>query len=47
MSSNFNFWIVAWLLMGAAFLAAAIAIIVGSKMLDRQVPDSPDPKDFE
>ena len=33
--------------MGAAFLAAAIAIIVGAKMLDRQVSESPDPKDFE
>jgi len=47
MSSNINFWIVAWSLMGAAFLAAAIAIIVGAKMLDRQVPDSPDPDDFQ
>lgn len=47
MSSNLNFWIVAWALMGAAFLAAAVSIIVGAKMLDRQVSDSPDPKDFE
>lgn len=47
MSSNLNFWIIAWSLMGCAFLAAAIAIIVGAKMLDRQVPDSPDQKDFE
>ena len=47
MSSNLNFWIVAWSLMGAAFLAAAVGIIVGAKMLDRQVPDSPDAKDFE
>ena len=47
MSSNLNFWIVAWSLMGAAFLAAAVAIIIGAKMLDRQVPDTPDLKDFE
>jgi hypothetical protein len=47
MSSNINFWIFAWSLMGAAFLAAAVAIIVGANMLDRQVPDSPDSKDFE
>jgi hypothetical protein len=47
MSENLNFWIVAWSLMEAAFLAATIAIVVGSKMLDRQVPDSPDPKDFD
>ena len=47
MSSNLNFWIVAWSLMAAAFLAATIAILIGSKMLDRQVSDSPDPKDFD
>jgi len=47
MSSNLNFWIVAWSLMGAAFLAATVAIIVGAKMLDRHVPDAPDPKDYE
>jgi len=42
MSSSWEYWIFAWSLMGVAFLTAAIAIIVGSRMLDRQVPDHPD-----
>ena len=41
MASNLNFWIIVWILMGAAFLTAAIAILVGSQMLDRNVPDDP------
>lgn len=42
MSSSWEYWIAAWILMGLAFLTAAIAIVVGSRMLDRHVPDHPD-----
>ena len=47
MSDHPYFWIVAWSLMGAAFLGAWIAIVVSSKMLDREVSDLTDGNDSE
>lgn len=35
MAFNWIFWIIAWLLMLATFLAAAIAVIYGARQLDR------------
>jgi hypothetical protein len=42
MSSELNYWIVAWTLMAVAALTAFVAIVVGAKMLDRKVSDNPD-----
>ncbi len=36
MSLDISFWIVAWLMMAAAFLTATGAIVIGALNLDRE-----------
>ena len=49
MGPDLNFWIVAWLMMALAFVAAFLGILLGAKGLDRVVPPPTpaDPADVE
>ncbi len=45
MEFNLTFWIVAWILMGLAFIVATCAILFGAKALDRNNPNPRPPGD--
>ena len=36
MGPDLNFWIIAWIMMGLAFVTATLAIILGARGLDRR-----------